>query len=122
MAGEINPQLLQFLVTKMGERVTPDVIQGFLLGLGAQNLSKMMKPKQPPVPKNPQAGGQVSINRNVPGPGPLRSGTTPQQIQALAMLLASPQMGMQLSKLPAVPPRRSSPAVGIPGVKGPTFG
>lgn len=121
MAGEINPQLLQFLVQRMGSAVTPQVIQGFLLGLGAQNLSKQLKPKAPPRPTQPQMGGQATINKNIPGPGPLRSGTDPTQLQALAQLLSNPQIGQQIAKMPAVPPRMASPSVGIPGVQGPTI-
>ena len=121
MAGDIDPQLLQFLVQKMGSAVTPQVIQGFMLGLGAQSLTKQMKPKGPPTPKQPQAGGQVASNKQVPGQGPLRSGTQPDQIQALAQMLSNPQIGQQISKMPAVPPRMASPQAGIPGVPGPTI-
>ena len=64
----------------------------------------------------PQAGGQVAINKNVPGPGPLRSNTTPMQLQALAALLANPEVGQNLAAQGMLPPHAGGPGPGIPGV------
>jgi hypothetical protein len=116
--AQMNPQLLQFLAQKMGDKLTPEVIQGFMLGLGAQELSKQMTPKQPKQPQM-QAGGQVQINKQVAGPGPLRSGTQPDQIQALASLMANQQIAQQMAKLPPMNPHQGSAPAGIPGVPGP---
>jgi hypothetical protein len=124
MPGEINPQLLQFLVQKMGNRLTPEMMQGAILAMGFLDISKKIKsqePKGPPKPKQMQSGGQVEINKRVQGPGPLRSGTTQQQLIQLASVLANKNIGQQLAKMPMVPPRSPSPQIGIPGVKGPQF-
>jgi len=116
--AQMNPQLLQWLAQKMGNNLTPEVVQGFMLGLGAQELSKQLTPKQPKQPQM-QAGGQIQINKSVAGPGPLRSGTQPDQLQALASLLANQQIAQQYAKMPMRPPHQAAPEAGIPGVPGP---
>ena len=118
MAEQMNPQMLQFLAQKMGPSLNNDHVQGFLIGLGAQSLSKMMTPKQPKQPQM-QAGGQVQVNKQIAGPGPLRSGTQPDQIQALASLMANQQIAQQYAKLPPMTPHQGSAPAGIPGVPGP---
>jgi len=116
--AQMNPQLLQFLAQKMGDKLTPEVIQGFMLGLGAQELSKQLTPKKPKQP-GMQSGGQVNINKQVAGPGPLRSGTSPTQLQALASLLANQRIAQQYAKMPMMPSHAASGPAGIPGVPGP---
>jgi hypothetical protein len=143
--AELNPQLLALFAQQMGQRFTPDMLQGAMLAKGLEEYSKAMKPKQPPGmpsgpagtpgtpgvppggqaqqpprPPQPQAGGQIAINKQVPGSGPLRSGTTQQQLMALASLLSSPAILQQLARLPFVRPNQPSAAAGIPGVPGPT--
>ena len=150
--AELNPQLLALFAQQMGQRLTPDMLQGAMLAKGLEEYSKAMKPKQqagqpgtpgqPPGPgqpgqgpgmpgqpgqpgvaqrpPQPQAGGQVQINKQVPGAGPLRSGTTQEQLMALASLLMSPAFGQQLARLPFVRPNQPSAPAGIPGVPGPT--
>ena len=147
MAG-IDPILLQQLSRILGPKLNADHIQGALLAKGAEEFSKSLKPKQPAGaspgqpgmpgqqapsmpgqpgqpgvaqrPPQPQAGGQVQINKQVPGAGPLRSGTTQEQLMALASLLMSPAFGQQLARLPFVRPNQPSAPAGIPGVPGPT--
>ena len=121
------------------------MLAGAMLAKGLEEYSKAMKPKQPAGadlgqpgmpgqpgqvgapggpgqpqrPPQPQAGGQVAINKQVPGSGPLRSGTTQQQLMALASLLMSPAFSQQLARLPMVRPNQPSAPAGIPGVPGP---
>ena len=143
MPDQIDPMLMAYLSKVLGPRLNADHVQGALLVKGMESLSKQMQPKaqpqqqmpmqpgmnplsaqqpQPRKPPGPQAGGQVTINKQVPGAGPLRSNTQPWQLEALAALLSSPQFGMQLARLPMMPPRSAAPAQGIPGVPGPQFG
>ena len=118
----IDPMLLQYLAKMLGPQLTPAHIQGALLAKGMEEYSKALKPKEPPVPKNPQMGGQVQVNRQIPGPGPLRSGTSQDQLALLAQLLSNQGLGQQLARMGMVPPRQPSPVPGIPGVPGPTMG
>ncbi len=117
----IDPQLLQYLAKVLGPQLTPQHIQGALLAKGMEEYSKALQPKAPPGPKNPQAGGQVQVNRQIPGPGPLRSGTGQDQLALLAQLLSNQGFGQQISRMGMVPPRQPGPAPGIPGVPGPTM-
>src|SRR3972149_4563839 len=118
---DIDPAVLAFLQQQMGNRLTPDMIQGAMLGKGAEQYSKALKPKQPKQPTGPQLGGQVSLNKQVPGAGPLRSGTTPQQMEMLAQLLSMPGVIQWLLVQGRVQRNPASPQAGIPGVPGPTF-
>lgn len=119
----LDPMLMQFLARMLGNRLTPQHIEGALLAKGAEEYGKSLKPKPPPGQgPEPQAGGQVTVNKQVPGAGPLRSGTTPEQIAALASILGMPGMGQNLAKLPPMQPHAASPQAGIPGVPGPTMG
>jgi len=118
---DIDPAVLAFLQQQMGNRLTPDMIQGAMLAKGAEQYSKALKPKQPKQPTGPQLGGQVSLNKQVPGAGPLRSGTTPQQMEMLAQLLSMPGFIQSLMAQGMVQRNAASPQAGIPGVPGPTF-
>ena len=144
--ADINPMLLQYLARMLGPRLKPEHLEGALLAKGAEAFSKGLEQKgqsaqsqqprmpgvqpgqpaqpgqqpmqRPPSPPQSQAGGQVQINKQVPGAGPLRSGTSIQQLQALVALLANPMIAQQMARMPPVQPNMASPQAGLPGVPG----
>lgn len=122
MADQIDPRLLAYMSNVLGPRLKPEHLEGAMLMEGMKSLSKSMTPAQPKQPAQPQIGGQVLLNKQVPGPGPMRSGMQPDQLQALIQLLSMPGFGEQLMRAGIVPPRSGSPPQGIPGVQGPQFG
>lgn len=119
--AEITPEVLSFLMQTMGQSLSPEMMKGALLAKGAEKYSQALRPKQPKQPAGPQLGGQVSVNKQVPGPGPLRSGTTPNQLAILAQLLTMPGFARALLSQGMVQKNAASPQAGIPGVPGPTF-
>ncbi len=120
--GQVDPQQ-QMIQLAQALGIGPQQIQGYALGLGLEELMKKLQPKQPKQPAGAQAGGQTFMNKQVQGAGPLRSGTTPDQLtQLVQLILSSPQFSQQLPKMPNVPSNMPSPVAGIPGVPGPTFG
>jgi hypothetical protein len=147
--ADIDPNVLHMLAQGMGGPPSPEMMKGFMAALAAKEMSKIVRPPKvrnpnappeqqvppgqavnpggppgappgkPKAPPAPQAGGQVHLNKLVPGPGPIRSNTGADQLRRLAEILSMPGMIEQLLNMPQVPPHMRAGPPGIPNIPGP---